>query len=302
MSYLYYPGCTLYEKAGHFDASGRAAAAALGCELAEMPNWTCCGATFPLTTRKVVGMVAPIRILANVLRAGEDKLVTLCAFCYNVLRRANATMRDDPELRRRINLYLQDEYERKEEPYEDYDGGVRVMHLLEVLREEVTFDAMRERVTRPLEGLRIAPYYGCMLLRPKGIGMDDPEMPTILEDFLAALGCDVLDFPYGTECCGAYMTISSPAVALRNSHEILSAARRRRADALALSCPLCAFNLDDRQREMREGFSEFGELPVLYFTQLLTLALGLDEMVCGFDRHAVDPRPMLVRKELLGCV
>jgi len=296
MSHLYYPGCTLYEKAGHFDASGRAAAAALGLDLVEMPSWTCCGATFPLTTRKVVGMVAPIRILTQIRRAGAEEVVTLCAFCYNVLRRANATMRDDPEFRLRINLYLRDEYEREEAEYEDYEGEVRVLHLLELLREKTTFDAVQGQVTRPLEGLRVAPYYGCMLLRPKGIGIDDPEAPTILEAFLAALGCDVLDFPYATECCGAYMTIHEPNVALHNSHEILSAARRRGADALALSCPLCAFNLDDRQREMREAFSEFEGLPVLYFTQLLVLALGLDEAVCGFDRHAVDPRPMLARR------
>jgi len=299
MSYVYYPGCTLYEKAGHFDASGRAAAAALEIELVEMPNWTCCGATFPLTTRKVVGMVAPIRILTNVRRAGAGEVVTLCAFCYNVLRRANATMRDDSELRQRINLYLRDEYEREDMEYEEYGGEVRVLHMLELLRETVTFDEVRRRVIRPLEGLRVAPYYGCMLLRPKGIGMDDPEAPTILEAFLAALGCDVLDFPYATECCGAYMTIGEPSVALHNSHAILAAARKRRTDMLALSCPLCAFNLDDRQREMREAFSELDELPVVYFTQLMVLALGLDEAVCDFDRHAVDPRPVLAGRGLI---
>ena len=220
-------------------------------------------------------------------------MIALCAFCYNVLRRANAVMRDDPELRLRINMYLRDEYERAEEEYEEYEGEVRVLHLLELIREKVAFDAVQRRVIHPLEGLRVAPYYGCMLLRPKGIGIDDPEAPTILEAFLAALGCDVLDFPYAAECCGGYMTIGEPNVALHNSYEILAAARRRGADVLALSCPLCAFNLHDRQREMREVFPEFEELPVLYFTQLLVLALGLDEAVCGFDRHAVDPRPAL---------
>lgn len=294
MKYLYYPGCTLIDKARNFDRCGRAAARALDVELAEMPNWTCCGTTFPLTNRKIVGLVAPVRILVNAKREGYDELLTLCSFCYNVLKRANFAVQNRVDERTRVNAYLEDEFVRAGHDYEDYEGQVEVVHLLELLRDTVGFESVSARVTRSLAGLKVAPYYGCLLLRPQQeLGLDDADEPTILEDLLGALECEVIDFPHRVECCGSYLGLSSPDIALQNSYEIVHTASRLGADVLAVVCPLCAYNLDLRQREMHQRFSGFREVPVMYFTELLALAFEVDETAYSWDRHAVDPMPVL---------
>ena len=200
----YFPGCTLHSKAQSFDASARAAARALGIEMEELPEWTCCGATFSMSADSVMGLVAPTRILASAKEAG--KLLTLCSFCYNTLKRTNRVIATDAERRRKVTTFIE----------EDYQGTVQTVHLLEVLRDDIGFDALAKRVTKPLRGLKVAPYYGCLLLRPaEEMGFDDPERPTILERFLASLGCEVVDFPHKTECCGSFVAVGSPDAAQR---------------------------------------------------------------------------------------
>ena len=283
----YFPGCTLRTKAQGFDVSARASALALGIELAELEEWNCCGATFPLATDNELALVGPTRVLieaaAQAAEARDRRLVTLCSICYNVLKRTAVFLRENKEKRERINLFIEAEY----------NADVQVLHLLELLRAEPGFVALRERVTKPLEGLRVAPYYGCLLLRPQDeIGLDDPDEPTILADLLAALGCAVVDFPHKTECCGSYLTVSAVEATEDLSYAILRSAQSAGAQALVTSCPLCQFNLDYRQGAMRRrpGFSP---LTVLYFTQLMGLALGLDGAGYGFQEHYVDPRPLL---------
>jgi len=297
--FLYYPGCTLVDHARAFDAAGRAAAEALDLQLTEMSDWTCCGTTPPLTTRRIVGLVAPVRTLVQADRAGREELLTLCSFCYNVLKRANHAVRGDEMQRRRINAYLADEFERAGKEWQDYDGQVEVLHLLEVLRDRVGFEVLADRTIRPLTGLKVAPYYGCMLLRPHDeVGLDDPEQPRVLEDVLTAVGCEVVDFPHRVECCGSYLGLSARDVALETSHSIVDTARALGADVLALACPLCAYNLDRRQDDMLEVFAGFERLPVLYFTELLALALSTACAELPWDQHTVDPMPLLRSKHL----
>ncbi|MFQ6075565.1 MAG: CoB--CoM heterodisulfide reductase iron-sulfur subunit B family protein [Candidatus Bathyarchaeia archaeon] len=282
----YYPGCTLYTRAKNLEDSTRASAEALGIELVEIPNWTCCGATFSMVDDSVMTLVAPVRNLAYASKEG-DRLVTTCAFCYNTLKRANRVVAEDADRRRKINDFIEEEYQ----------GNVRVVHLLELLRDDVGFETLGRHVERRLGGLRVAPYYGCMLLRPfEEVGIDDPEDPRILEDFLQSLGCEVAAFPYRTECCGSYLTISSTDVAVERSYTILDSALTNGAEAIVQSCPLCHFNLDQRQREISTKHRQFRGVPVLYFTQLLGLALGIEEDVYGFHLHYVDPRHMLRKK------
>jgi heterodisulfide reductase subunit B len=300
MELLYYPGCTLKEYARGFDATGRQAAEALGVHLHEMDDWTCCGTTLPLTSRLIAGLVAPARILVETERAGHDQLSTLCSFCYNVLKRTNRAIRDDAEQRTRLNAYLADEYDRKGESWQDYEGQVEVLHLLEVIRDRIGFDAVRDHVKRPLRKLRVAPYYGCLLLRPHDeVGFDDPERPTVLENLLQALGCEVVDFPHKVECCGSYLGLSAPDVALETSHNIVSSARAAGADVVALACPLCAYNLDSRQAAMHERFAAFPDLPVVYFTELMALALSARPETVAWDQHTIDPQPLLQSKQLV---
>jgi len=295
----YFPGCTLHAKARGFDLSARAAAAALDIRLEELADWTCCGAAFSTAADSTMGLVAPTRLLASARPAG--RLLTLCSFCYHTLKRTNHALAADAERRRKVAAFLET----------DYAGEVRPVHLLEVLRDDLGFAALAARVRRPLAGLRVAAYYGCLLLRPPGeMQFDDPERPRVLEDLLRSLGGEVVDFPHAAECCGSYLAVSAPATARACSSAILEAAGRRGAQALLVSCPLCQYNLDRAQAAPPGGAERPGSngagrgaaapgpapgrgLPVLYFTQLLALALGCAEASLALEGHAVDPRPVL---------
>jgi heterodisulfide reductase subunit B2 len=279
MSPAYFPGCTLSTKAAGYDVSGRAVAHALGIKLDELPEWQCCGATFPLATDNSMALIASTRLLAQAGNAGEH-VTTLCAICFHVLRRTQSALTNHPEMLERINWFT-------EEPY---DGKVRVSHFLELLRDELTWPKLQECIIRPLTGLKIAPYYGCLLLRPQNeIGLDDPDQPSILHDLLASLGCEVIDFPYQVECCGSYLAVSKPELPEQLSKEILSSARKHGAQAIATACPLCQFNLDYSQRSEASGNND-DALPVYYFTQLMAVALGLDEDKWGMLNHYVQPK------------
>lgn len=286
----YFPGCTLSTKAQGFDVAARASASVLGFELADLIQWNCCGATFPLATDNELALVGPARILFDAQKQGE-RLVTLCSICYNVLKRTARFLQANEDKRERISLFIEEEVQ----------GEVQVLHFLEMLRSEVGFEALSKRVEKPLEGLRVAPYYGCLLLRPQDeIGLDDPDEPTILLDLLASLGCEVVDFAHKTECCGSYLTVSAPDATEELAYTILNSALREGAEVVVTSCPLCQFNLDYRQGEMDRKHAAFVPLPVLYFTQLLGIALGLDSSGYGFKEHYVDPRPLLVGKGIIS--
>ncbi|NLF01362.1 MAG: disulfide reductase [Anaerolineales bacterium] len=286
MGLPYYPGCTLSTKAANYDRSGRAVAEALGLPLEELPDWQCCGATFPLAVDDSMALIAPTRVLYQAQCAGE-RLVTLCAICFHVLRRSQALLSRDPAMLERINWFTEQEYR----------GGVHVVHFLEVLRDDVGWDALVRRVVRPLTGLRVAPYYGCLLLRPHDeIGLDDPEHPTILHDLLRALGAEPVDFPFSIECCGSYLTVKDPDISQTLSRDIVASARSHGAQAIAAACPLCQFNLDYAQRPGEAG-STRRELPVVYFTQLMAAALGLPEATWGIENHYVTPAGLLAQAE-----
>jgi heterodisulfide reductase subunit B len=181
----------------------------------------------------------------------------------------------------------------------EYNGDVEVLHLLEILKNEIKFENVAKAVTNPLKNLKVANYYGCYLVRPKEIGLDDPENPTILEDLAGLLGADPVDFPFKTECCSAYQTVGNPEVVAERTNQILTSAQNQGADVVTVSCPLCAFNLDQRQKETAQLYPEFKNIPVLYFTQLLALALGCPEDSLGFNLNYIDPKPVLKEKGLI---
>jgi heterodisulfide reductase subunit B2 len=262
--YSYFPGCTLATTAVDYDASGRAVAAALGLELREVPDWNCCGASFPLSAENVMGFVAPARVLIAAQDAKND-LATLCAVCFNVLKRSDAFLRKHSEAADRLNAFVTEG---------DYNRSVNVRHLLGVLRDDVGWEAVRQRVVAPLHGLRAAPYYGCLLLRPASeMELDDPETPSVLHDLLRALGADVVSFPHQTECCGSTLLVSAPAANQRLSAAVIDSARAAGATLVATACPLCKFNLDRAQ----EGRPRGEQLPVAYFTQAMAAAFGIPE-------------------------
>jgi len=284
MRLAYYPGCTLVSKAKAFDQTARWVAQNLGVELVELPQWQCCGGLVPQVTDAVMGLLAPIRILADT-QAVSDRLMTLCSFCYNTLKRANLIFQQDSERRQKVVDFLE----------QQYDGNVKVVHMLELIRDEIGFETVRQKVVRPLKGLRVAPYYGCLLLRPpKEIGLDDPEDPTVMEQLLEALGCQVVDFPRKVECCGSFMIVNKPELSAQCSETILRSASNLGAQLLVTSCPLCQFNLDWQQMRMLESDGEISPVPVIYFTQLMALAMGAEPHMLGFEHHLVDPRPTVM--------
>lgn len=295
----YYPGCTLRGKAKSLDETTHYSVGLLGSKLEEIPDWTCCGATTPLTGMKIANLVAQTRLLAKARDAGYDALVTTCPFCFSTLRRANLTLKNDPLIRKRMNTYLaedrrQREYEEPPPEWTTYSGEIKVLHLLEWLRDEIGFEIIRRTVKRPLTGLKVAPFYGCQVLRPaEELVMCDPENPTIFEEFLDALGADVINFPARIDCCGSYLSAAKPKAALRASHKILDSAKRLVADTVVVTCPLCFYNLDALQPKMQADYPDFRPIPITYFTQLLSIALGVDLDRMFFETHVIDPKPVL---------
>jgi len=275
--YSYFPGCTLRAKAKGFDSSALASCKALGVCLEELEEWQCCGATFPLQIDNSFPLVSPARTLASAKKTGR-KLVTLCSACYNVLKRTNHVLREDIDKREKVFSFIE----------EDYSGEVEVLHLLEILRDEIGFRSLNAKISSSFQGLPVAAYYGCLLLRPpEEVGIDDPEAPRVLEDFLLALGCRPVDYPYKTECCGSYVVLQPGGLTVSPSRLIVESAKSGGAKAIVTSCPLCRFNLDYAQ----SGALERGEntIPVMYFTEVLAIALGLGEGVLQFDGHLVPP-------------
>ncbi len=291
MELSYYPGCTLKTKAKNFEDSAIASMAALGINLKEIPRWNCCGAVYSLADDDLIHQLAPVRDLIRVKEQGRDKVVTLCSFCFNTLKRANLLMRNDAEKRKTLNSFMDEEI--------DYNGEVEVVHLLEVLRDGIGWKTISDKLKVPLKNLKLAPYYGCTLLRPQEVAIDQVERPTILHQLLLALGAEPIDFPFAAKCCGSFQVVGNREVALESAWNILSSAVEWQAEALVLSCPLCDFNLAGKQEELRQKYREFKGIPTLYFTQLLALALGLDRKVCRFELNYQDPQPLLESKGLL---
>jgi heterodisulfide reductase subunit B len=292
MKVSYYPGCTLKSNAKNFEDSALCALRELGVDVQELRRWNCCGTVYSLATDDLMRHLASIRNLIRVKEAEADSVMTLCAMCYNTLKRVNEKVKSDPESLQKIHKFMDEEKVA-------YRGDVKVRHLLELLREDIKFEAIRQKVKKPLHNLKVASYYGCLLVRPKEIGLDDMENPTVLDDLMAVLGAGPIDFPYKTECCGAYQTVDKPETVAERTYSILTSARSRGAEVVSVSCPLCAFNLDHRQKETAKKHSDFKKMPVLYFTQLLAVAVGCGEEALRLDLHYVDPKPILRQKGLI---
>jgi len=286
----YFPGCTCKADALPFEVSAKAVMRELDIEMREWDRWTCCGTVYSMTTDDLIHQLGPARNLIRVQEEGSDRVVTICSMCYSTLKMSAMMFDEDEEKLKKLNDFLYDEV--------DYHGGVRVMHLLELLRDDVGFDAVKERVARPLEGLRVAPYYGCTLVRPTEAGIDDREEPRVMHDLLEALGAKVVDSPFKVECCGSYETVDRPEMVAEKCHRILADAVNRGADIVVTSCPLCEFNLDDRQDAICAIAPRFPGIPVLYFTSLMALAFDLPKEEWGLESATVDPMPVLQEKVL----
>jgi heterodisulfide reductase subunit B len=287
MKLSYYPGCTLYTKAKPLNVSLQRSFRALGVDLEEMAHWYCCGTTFTLAADNRMSLIAPLRILAKAQKE-DGRVMVPCSVCYNTLKRANFMLKKDTETLAIINEHLE----------ESYDGNEEVVHPLEFIRDNK--DVVKEKVKKELKGLKLGCYYGCLLLRPKAeLQFDDPEAPTIFEEFISLIGATPVDFPLKVECCGSYLVVNSPDAAADASYRLLKNAQGNGADALVTSCPLCFYNLDALQARIKKAHGEFREIPVFYFSQLLALALGVDERYIGLEQNKVSPTALLKEHNLL---
>lgn len=290
MKYAYYPGCSLHSTAQEYDLSTKTLCQALEIELEEIPGWICCGASSGHMTSELLALALPVK---NLVLAKEMALDTAvgCAACYSRLKVANRAMSSDEERSR---------------PYVDqvvgetYRGEVQVKHLVEIIVQEYGLDALKDRVKKGLQGMRIAAYYGCLLVRPpKVTTFDDPEDPTCMEALIATLGAEPIDWPYKTECCGGSLSLTRTNIILKLCRDILQMAADEGAECIMVACPLCQSSLDLRQAQVNKQYGTDFYLPVLYFTQLASLALGIEASKLGFRKHMVDPKKLLQDKGLI---
>jgi len=261
----YFPGCSLKDTARTFEASAAYVMETLGLPLVELERWNCCGTVFSLTDDDLMHHIASVRNLIRTREAGADTLVALCSMCYNTLHRVAERINGDDEARTKINEFMDREV--------DYDGSVSIAHLLQVLRDEITWDRVSEAVVRPLDDLTVAGYYGCTLVRPRSAAIDDPERPTALADAAESVGATPISFPFQTECCGTYQVVDRRELSLERSYRVLRSARAAGADVIATACPLCQFNLEQASKELPVEQNE-NPPAVVYFTELLAVALG----------------------------
>jgi len=283
VNYAYYPGCSLESTAWDFDRSTRAVCAALGIELTEIPDWVCCGSTPAHTTNASLAVALPVINLQKAQAAGLP-VMAACASCYARLRVANHKVQNEPDERRRAQRVTG----------AAYDGGVNVHHVLDVLVNHLGPEEIRRRVKRPLEGLRVAAYYGCLLTRPPEIvAFDDAEHPTCMDELIAAAGAEPVEWPYKTECCGAALSMTRSQIVGRLGHKLVSMAREAGAECLVVACPLCQVNLDLRQADAAKAHGALPETPVMYVTQLLGLALGLSPKELGLDALSISATSLL---------
>ncbi len=258
MKVSYFPGCTLRTKAKDLDVYARKCAEMLGVTLEEIENWQCCGGAFTTSTDEIATKLSSVRALKEAKNKGQA-LLTVCSACHNVIKQTNDAMKNDQTFASRANNYM------NEDPY---FGETEVIHYLELLRDKVGFDKLKEKVVKPLAGKKVAAYYGCLLLRPgKVMAMDDPENPTIMEDMIRALGGEPVIYAYRNECCGGYIAMEDKASAKTKSQRIAENARGKGADVIVTACPLCLYNLKKNGTDV----------PVVYFTDLLAEALGIKE-------------------------
>lgn len=263
MKVSYFPGCTLKNKAKDLDAYAYRSAEALGITLEEIENWQCCGGVFTTANNEVATKLSSVRAL----KEANDKnqpLVTVCSACHNVIKQTNHAMQNDKAFADKVNRYMAADG--------GYAGEAEVYHYLEMLRDLVGFDTLKQKVVNKLKGKKIAAYYGCLLLRPNSVmRMDDPENPSIMEEFIRALGADAVIYARRNECCGGYISVENPETAKKNSNAIIENAKAAGAEMIITACPLCKYNL------VKSG----ADIPVVYFTELLAEALGVKEDTNG---------------------
>jgi heterodisulfide reductase subunit B len=274
LKYAYFPGCSLEKTQRGYDESVREVFRALGQELIEIEDWNCCGATVYMSVKETVSLAVSARNLALAETMGLD-VVAPCSSCYTVLSKTNRILNQVPEMHKEVNEALAD-------GGLSYSGRTRVRHPLDILMNDVGMEAILKQSKRSLNGLKIAPYYGCQIVRPDK-GFDDRENPVLLDTMFSKCGGEVVYFPMKVRCCGGMLMTTFEQTALKLNKELLACAQENGADVIVTTCPLCHFNLEAYQDRINDIYQTKFSLPILYFTQLLGIVLGLTSKSIGLD-------------------
>lgn len=299
VQYSYFPGCNLKTNAKGFEETAIAVSKKLDSELVEMPNWNCCGTVHTLTSDNIMKRIAPTRVLSRSkrhiaeLEESPNQVVTLCSMCNSTLKIVNKEVCKDEDILTKVNYQL-------EHDEEEYEKDMEVKHFLEILRDSVGYGEISKRVVKPLEGLKVSPYYGCMLLHPEEAKIDDEEMPDVLESLVESLGAELVMSPLFKYCCGSYHIVDQEDIVDSQVKKIVDAARQRGANSLVVACPLCAYNIDHQQKVLAKKSSGFRPIPVFYFTQLMAIAMGEPLKLNHFKDHFINPEPLLKDLGLTG--
>jgi heterodisulfide reductase subunit B len=278
MRFAYYPGCSLDATGKPYEESVSAVAKTLGIELVELEDWNCCGATAYMSVNEVLSFSLSARNLCQAKKIG-DTLVTACSACYTNLRKTETYLVDFPEIKKEVNEALA-------EAGLHYEGGIATKHFLQTVVEDVGLNKIKSHIKSPLTGLRVAPYYGCQIARPYGIE-DDTDNPTMMDRLLVTLGATPTYYPMKTVCCGGSLMGIREDVALRLCRNILMCAQQDGAQCVAVTCPLCQLNLDAYQKAINKKYGTNFNLPIVYFTQLMGIAFGLDSKGLGLNQCIV---------------
>jgi len=285
--YSYFPGCSSSDGgAKAYGRSARAVGKALDVDLIELEDWNCCGSTPYSSVDELTSLCIAARNLALAEKTGLD-LVTPCSSCYVTLSKANSYLKGYPHLKTKVDEALA-------AGGLEYHGGVRVRHLADVFVQDVGYEAIAAKAKRNLDGLRVGVYYGCQIVRPDA-GLDDPELPQSLDRLVEALGAKAVDFPLKSRCCGSSLIISEEGIALGLIRKLLDSAATNGAECIITVCPLCQTNLDVYQGRVNRKFKTSYDIPILFFTQLVGLALGLDGKELGISKGMVPAKRLLAK-------
>ncbi len=286
MRYAYYPGCSLEATGKPYEESVSVVARALGMELVELEDWNCCGATAYMSVNEILSFSLSARNLCQAKKTGNT-LVTPCSACYTNLRKTETYMVEFPEMKKKVDEALAEANLR-------YDGGVVTKHFLQAIMEDVGPDKIKAHIKRPLSGLRVAPYYGCQIARPYGIE-DDSDNPMMLDNLLSLIGATPTYYPMKTVCCGGSLMGTREDVALRLCRNLLLCAEQYKAQCIAVTCPLCQLNLDAYQSAINKTYGTKFNLPIVYFTQLMGIAFGMDSKGLGLNQCIVPAKDVIAQ-------
>jgi heterodisulfide reductase subunit B len=271
-----YPGCSLKGSSREYTESVLAVSEACGIELIEIEDWNCCGATAAHNLNKELSVALPARILSLAEKQGMKEIVVPCAACYSRLTVTKNELANHPELKETVT----------KENNLDYKGTVEVLNIIQMIDKYVTPD-LGGRIVKPFDH-KVACYYGCLLVRPHEIlKFDREEDPMSMDEMMLKAGAIPIDWAFKTECCGAGLSVSRTGSVGRLSGLIMKDAADRGAEAIIVACPMCHSNLDMRRGAINSYLDEKIDIPVLYATQVIGLALGLDRKQLGLQRHFV---------------